>query len=160
VVCILMCQEARQDVGVTGRGSVPSPGNLRKFSGRTSGKLSSRILASTVVIWFSAFPIRRICSFVWPACEMGVQGGHVSSQVNAPLLRTWRWDSARPANEAALDAKEPTLACGVRCARPRSPGNTKPLKYKGQSRSSREVGSSGTSCRDQQMQMAISTIAT
>ena len=41
MVCILTCQEARQDIGVTGRESVPSPG---KFSGRTSGKLSVRIM--------------------------------------------------------------------------------------------------------------------
>ena len=152
-----MCQEARKDTGVTGRGSALSPGSS---PGAPAKKLSIRVMYLLVVVWSFAFPIRRFCSFVWPACEMGVQGGHVSSQVNAPLLRTWRWDSAWPANEAALDAKEPTPTYGVRCARPRSPGNTKPLEYKGQSRSSREVGSSGTSCRDQQMQMAISTIAT
>ena len=100
MVCILTCQEARQDIGVTGRGSVPFPG---KFSGRTSEKLSIHIMYLRSRL--RVFPVRRCSTFVCLACEMGVQGKYVSSQVNAPLLRTWRWDSTWPANEVTLGCK-------------------------------------------------------
>ena len=53
----------------------------------------------------TVFPVRRFSAFVCLECEMGVQGKYVSSQVNAPLLRTWRWDSTWPANEVTLGCK-------------------------------------------------------
>ena len=108
-----MCQEARQDI----RGcrawidAIP-----RKFSRRTSKKLSVRFMYLLIVVLPFAFPIRRFCSFVWPACEMGVQGGHVSSQVNAPLLRTWRWDSACPRTKRPWTQKNLHPLRGAVCA--------------------------------------------